>query len=74
MSNHTADLLESALSLPDTDRSYLASKLLESLEVDEVSAEWKNEIGNRVSEIRDGHASLIDHRSAVACVRRALDA
>jgi len=68
----TTELLENVLSLPDSDRSYLASKLLESLEEGEVTAEWNEEIAKRVKSIDDGSAKLIPHDEAIAQARRAI--
>jgi len=61
MARTTTELLENILSLPDVDRSYLASKLLESLDGGEVSTEWSKEIERRVKSIDDGTAGLVPH-------------
>jgi putative addiction module component (TIGR02574 family) len=68
----TTELLENVLSLPDSDRSYLASKLLESLDDGGVSTEWDEEIARRVSTIDDGSARLIPHDEVMASARRAI--
>jgi len=72
MVSTTTELLENALSLPETDRSYLASKLLESLDDGGVSKEWDEEIARRVSSIDDGSAQLIPHDEVMASARRAI--
>lgn len=72
MANPTTELLEDVLSLPDVDRSYFASKLLESLDSSEISEEWDAEIARRVVSIDDGTARLIPHDEAMASARRAI--
>jgi putative addiction module component (TIGR02574 family) len=54
-------LEDEALHLPRTDRSQLASRLLESLEHDEheLSPEWREELQRRVAIIDAGKAKLI---------------
>ena len=50
-----SELIEEVLSLPRTDRSYLAKKLIESLETDEAFTSEEMEIFSRRSrEVRDG--------------------
>lgn len=50
-----SELIEGVLSLPRTDRSYLAKKLIESLETDEAFTSEEMEIFSRRSrEVRDG--------------------
>ncbi len=72
MANSTTELLEEVLCLPDVDRSYFASKLLESLDRAEVSEEWNEEIGRRVASIDNGTARLVSHDEAMASARRAI--
>ncbi len=43
------DVIENALALPLVDRSYLATKLIESLEMDDLSPEVIAEYDQRVS-------------------------
>lgn len=54
-------LEEEALHLSRMDRSKLASRLLESLEEDEheLSAEWREELQRRASDIDSGKEQLI---------------
>jgi len=50
-----SELIEEILSLPRTDRSYLAKKLIESLEMDEAFTSKEMEIFSRRSrEVLDG--------------------
>ena len=50
-----SEIIEEVLSLPRTDRSYLAKKLIESLETDEDFTAEELEIFNRRSrEVREG--------------------
>ena len=72
MVSTTIELLENVLSLPASDRSYLASKLLESLDDGDVSTEWNEEIARRVGSIDDGSAKLIPHDEVMASARRAI--
>ncbi len=56
------NVTEQALSLSLTDRSFLAEKLLESLDSEcnfNLSLEWKNEINKRCEEIDSGNVELI---------------
>ena len=54
-------LEEEVLHLPRSDRSLLASRLLESLEEDahELSPEWREELQRRVADIDAGKAKLV---------------
>lgn len=56
-----AHLEDEVLHLSREDRSRLASKLLQSLEEDEVelSPEWRQELQRRVEEVDKGKANLI---------------
>jgi putative addiction module component (TIGR02574 family) len=66
-----AELLKEALHHPQTDRSYMASKLLESLDddEDEISEEWLVEIRRRVQEVKDNTATMIPHDEVMASVK-----
>lgn len=62
MINETAQVLESALHLPASDRAFLAEQLLASLDGDEdfpLSEEWRKEILRRCEEIDMGVVELI---------------
>lgn len=52
--------MDEVLELPRSDRSYLASKLIESLdEEQELTPEWKAEIGRRVARRIAGESTQI---------------
>jgi putative addiction module component (TIGR02574 family) len=70
-----ADIVESALSMPRPERSYLVTKLIGSLDDDddiEVSQEWRSELNRRVEEMRDGTASGIPHDEVMRGARELL--
>jgi putative addiction module component (TIGR02574 family) len=71
---HITDLIEEALHLPQTERSYLASKLLESLDEDdhEVSEEWLVEINRRADALKNGTSQLTPHDQVMTEVRQGL--
>lgn len=55
-----AQIMNEVLELPRSDRSYLASKLIESLdEEQELSPEWKAEVGRRVERRKSGESTQI---------------
>ena len=55
-----AQLMSEVLELPRSDRSYLASKLIESLDDEqELSPEWRAEIGRRVERRKSGESEPI---------------
>jgi putative addiction module component (TIGR02574 family) len=70
-----AELIEEVLHLPRTDRSYLATKLLESLdeEDDEMSEDWKSELDRRLQDIDEGKVKMIPHAEVMANVRAMLE-
>ena len=49
-----SDVIENALALPLADRSYIASKLIESLEREELSPEAIQEYDQRVARWKSG--------------------
>ena len=70
-----ADLVERAFSMPRAERSYLATKLIGSLDDDadiEVSQEWRDELHPRVEEMRDGTAPGIPHEEVMSGARELL--
>lgn len=70
-----AELVECALSMPRAERSYLATKLIGSLDDDddvEISQEWREELNRRVESVRLGTAQLVPHEEVMAQVRRKL--
>lgn len=48
------DVIQNALALPLVDRSYLATKLIESLEMDDLSSEAIAEYDQRISNWKAG--------------------
>jgi putative addiction module component (TIGR02574 family) len=55
-----AQIMNEVLELPRSDRSYLASKLIESLDDEqELSPEWRAEIGRRVGRRKSGESGQI---------------
>jgi len=55
-----AQIMNEVLELPRSDRSYLAAKLIESLdEEQELSPEWIAEIGRRVQSRTSGESTQI---------------
>ncbi len=53
------DIITGALELPRGDRSYLAAKLIESLEEDELSPEWREELDQRVARWKSGETKSV---------------
>lgn len=51
---NVADVIENALALPMVDRSYVASKLIESLESEELAGEAITEYDQRVARWKAG--------------------
>jgi putative addiction module component (TIGR02574 family) len=55
-----AQIMNEVLELPRSDRSYLASKLIEGLDDEqELSPEWRAEIGRRVERRKSGESEQI---------------
>jgi len=55
-----AQIMNELLDLPRSDRSYLASKLIESLDDgSELALEWRDEIGRRVERRKSGDSVQI---------------
>lgn len=81
MTTDTQHVIESALQLPSQIRSFLADKLLESLDIEndeKLSPAWQDEIIKRCKEIDDGVVKLVPAESvfrdiAVMHLRRAPD-
>lgn len=67
-------LMDGALRLPAEERSRLASRLIESLddEADDLSAEWQQEIEQRISAAESGQTPRIPHEEVMAGVRQLL--
>jgi putative addiction module component (TIGR02574 family) len=70
-----AELVECALAMPHAERSYLATKLISSLDDDddiEVSQEWRDELNRRVEDMRNGTSPGIPHEEVMREVRELL--
>ena len=60
-----AEIIQEVLSLPLTDRTYLAEKLLESLDLeDQPGPEWVGELRRRARDIDEGRAKLVPSAEA----------
>lgn len=58
--NTAFELMEGVLKLPREDRSYLATKIIESLDQnDDLSPEWMEELDKRVESWRSGESPAI---------------
>ena len=71
MSTITEKLVTEALSLPPSQRAFVAEKLIESLDVEdapELSEAWKDELRRRCQEVDQGSVEL---REAEAVFARA---
>jgi putative addiction module component (TIGR02574 family) len=66
--------IREALHFPHTERSYIATKLLESLDDDEheVSDAWLEEINRRADAVKNGTSKLTPHDQVMAEVREGL--
>ncbi len=68
------DVIENALALPLVDRSYLATKLIESLEMDDLSSEDVAEYDRRVSNWNTGKEASSSSQELDAKVQTILNA
>lgn len=69
------ELMDQALSLPRTDRGYLARKLIESLDEEpeeKLSPEWRAELDRRLQSVKDGTAKTTPHDQVMAEAREQL--
>jgi putative addiction module component (TIGR02574 family) len=68
------DLVEHALAMPRPERSYIVTKLISSLDDDdiEVSQEWRDEIHRRDEEMRNGTSPGIPHDEVMRGARELL--
>ena len=70
-----SELVDQALSLPRTDRGYLARKLIESLDEEpeeKLSPQWRAELDRRLRSVKDGTAKTIPHDQVMTEVREQL--
>ncbi len=67
------DIMSDVLALPRSDRSYLAAKIIESLEEDhELSPEWMEEIERRVSCRQSGETKSVSREDVHRDIERIL--
>ena len=69
-------LAEAALALPSESRALLADRIVESLDVRELSKldqVWAEEAKRRRDEVREGHVKTIPGEETFSKVRRAVD-
>jgi len=74
--NQASQVLESALHLPQSDRAFIAEKLIESLDVDEdspISDEWLQEIRRRCASTDKGEVELIPAEKVIEKVLESLE-
>ncbi len=71
---NVADVIERALALPLVDRSYIASKLIESLEKEELSSEAVAEYDQRVAKWKTGESPSSSSQELDAKVQTILNA
>ena len=79
MTDSTRDLLERVLALPLKDRAEVAARVLESLDEGHedpaaVERAWREEIGRRVREIREGKVKTVPSDDVFARARAMLSA
>ncbi len=69
-------VLEHALQLPVVERSRIATRLIESVEepeeTAEVSSAWQAEINRRMESIQNGTAKLVPHAEVMTGLRQKL--
>ena len=68
-----SELMDNVLELPRADRSYIAHKLIESLDEDaELSPEWMAEIEQRVARRESGESQSISNADVHADIEKLL--
>lgn len=71
----TNELIQAAMSLPPNDRSYIADKLLESLDTETLNPEWEEELQRRLAKYEDGtsktYSSQEVHQAALEVIGNA---
>jgi putative addiction module component (TIGR02574 family) len=76
MTHETEQLLQKALSLPDSERAELAGNLIASLDTNidpDVDAAWQEEVARRWDEVCSGKVSTIPWESVQRKARTLLD-
>ncbi len=66
-------LAETAVLLPTKDRTYLAERLLASLEESEIEQQWRRTAKRRRDEVRSGRVKPISAREVYQRIERLLD-
>ena len=72
--NATNELIEAAMSLSVNDRSYIADKLIESLDEESISPEWQQELERRLARYADGTAVTYSSQQARQAAQEAIEA
>ena len=54
--NSAAQVIDQALKLPRSDRSYIASKIIESLDAGDLHSDWPQELENRFQRWESGES------------------
>jgi putative addiction module component (TIGR02574 family) len=76
MTERTQELLQKALSLPDSERAELAGSLIDSLDATidpDVDATWQAEIARRADDVRSGKVSTVPWLQVQKKARALLD-
>ena len=76
MTERTQELLQKALSLPDSERAELAGSLIDSLDTTidpDVDAAWQEEIARRAGDVRSGKVSTVPWPEVQRKARALLD-
>lgn len=69
----TTELIDTAMELPVSDRSYIANKLIESIEEgNELSTEWMSEIQQRVARREAGESKAVSRENVHADIEKIL--
>ncbi len=66
------EIIDVALNLPRTDRGYIAKKLIESLNQDDLSDQQKEVIEQRSREVREGNVKPLSREEAKQQVQQKL--
>jgi putative addiction module component (TIGR02574 family) len=75
MSTRADTILDTALALSPTERAWLASELIASLDEDkdpDVEAAWASEIERRIDEVESGEAEITSWEEARTRIRAKL--
>ncbi len=74
MTSEARKLLETALALPQDERAALVEALSDSFEFEpeELSPEWRAEVGDRIAALESGEVEAIPWSDVEARIRRTL--